>query len=558
MITTADVRDAADILRPVFDATGGQDGRVSIEVDPRLAHNTAGDHRRGQAAGLAGGPPEHAHQDPGDQGRPAGDHRGHRQGHQRQRHADLLAGALPRGHGRLPGRPGEGEGRRPGPVQDPLRGVLLRLPRGHRDRQAPGRRSAPTEAKALTRQGGRSPTPGWPTRRTRRSSPPTAGPRWTRRSANKQRPLWASTGVKDPAYKDTLYVDELVAPGTVNTMPEATLDATADHGEITGDTVRGTYEQARADLDARRRSSGSPTTRSCSCWRTRASRSSRRPGTTCSSPPRPSSSASLLRRADHLVRYSAEPIRCVTPQDRRLPRIAGPSGLVIFGVTGDLSRKKLMPAVYDLANRGLLPPGFSLVGFARREWEHEDFAQEVHDAVKEHARTPFREEVWQQLIQGMRFVQGDFDDDEAFETLKATIEELDKAQGTGGNFAFYLSVPPKFFPKVVQQLKKHGLADAAGGLLAPRGHREAVRPRPGLRPGAQPGRARGLPAQRGLPDRPLPGQGDRPEHPGAALRQHDVRADLEPVVRRPRPDHHGRGHRHRRPGRLLRRHRRRP
>ncbi|TJZ51104.1 glucose-6-phosphate dehydrogenase [Streptomyces piniterrae] len=155
--------------------------------------------------------------------------------------------------------------------------------------------------------------------------------------------------------------------------------------------------------------------------------------------------------------FGANPLRDAA--DRRLPRIAGPSGLVIFGVTGDLSRKKLMPAVYDLANRGLLPPGFSLIGFARREWEHEDFAQEVYEAVKEHARTPFREEVWQQLVQGCRFVQGNFDDDVAFETLKDTINELDKAQGTGGNFAFYLSVPPKFFPKVVQQLKKHGLAD---------------------------------------------------------------------------------------------------
>ena len=61
--------------------------------------------------------------------------------------------------------------------------------------------------------------------------------------------------------------------------------------------------------------------------------------------------------------------------DRRLNRIAGPSGLVIFGVTGDLSRKKLMPAVYDLANRGLLPPGFALIGFARRDWADQDFAQ---------------------------------------------------------------------------------------------------------------------------------------------------------------------------------------
>ena len=82
------------------------------------------------------------------------------------------------------------------------------------------------------------------------------------------------------------------------------------------------------------------------------------------------------------------------PRDRRLPRIAGPSGMVLFGVTGDLSRKKIMPAIYDLANRGLLPPGFSLTGFARRDWAAQDFAQIVHDSVKAHARTEFREEVW--------------------------------------------------------------------------------------------------------------------------------------------------------------------
>ena len=77
--------------------------------------------------------------------------------------------------------------------------------------------------------------------------------------------------------------------------------------------------------------------------------------------------------------------------DYRLNRIAGPSSLIIFGVTGDLSRKKLMPAVYDLANRGLLPPGFALVGFARRDWADQDFEQVVHDSVKQYARTEFRE-----------------------------------------------------------------------------------------------------------------------------------------------------------------------
>ena len=105
------------------------------------------------------------------------------------------------------------------------------------------------------------------------------------------------------------------------------------------------------------------------------------------------------------------------PRDKRLPRIAGPCSLVIFGVTGDLARKKLMPAVYDLANRGLLPPSFALVGFARRDWDDEDFAKVVHDAVREHARTGFREEVWERLSEGFRFVQGSFDDDAAFLSL---------------------------------------------------------------------------------------------------------------------------------------------
>jgi len=158
----------------------------------------------------------------------------------------------------------------------------------------------------------------------------------------------------------------------------------------------------------------------------------------------------------------ADPNPLRDPQDRRLPRIAGPCSIVIFGVTGDLSRKKLMPAVYDLANRGLLPPGFSLVGFARRDWAHQDFAQIVHDAVKEHARTPFREEVWDQLSEGFRFVPGDFSDDDAFENLRRTIDELDEVRGTGGNHAFYLSIPPRFFPDVIGQLKQHGLAEAEG------------------------------------------------------------------------------------------------
>jgi glucose-6-phosphate 1-dehydrogenase len=148
------------------------------------------------------------------------------------------------------------------------------------------------------------------------------------------------------------------------------------------------------------------------------------------------------------------------PRDKRLPRIAGPSCMVIFGVTGDLARKKLMPAIYDLAHRGLLPAGFSLVGFARRDWAHEDFGELVHDAVREHARTPFKESVWNRLAEGIRFVQGTFDDDDAFDRLAQTVKDLDAERGTGGNTAFYLSIPPGAFPVVVKQLARSGLANA--------------------------------------------------------------------------------------------------
>ncbi|HYB80698.1 MAG TPA: glucose-6-phosphate dehydrogenase [Mycobacterium sp.] len=149
-------------------------------------------------------------------------------------------------------------------------------------------------------------------------------------------------------------------------------------------------------------------------------------------------------------------------RDKRLPRIAGPCGMVIFGVTGDLARKKVMPAIYDLANRGLLPPTFSLVGFARRDWDTEDFGDVVYQAVKQHCRTPFRQENWERLAEGFRFVPGSFDDDESFVRLAETLEKLDAERGTGGNHAFYLAIPPKSFPAVCEQLHKSGLARPQG------------------------------------------------------------------------------------------------
>ncbi len=152
-----------------------------------------------------------------------------------------------------------------------------------------------------------------------------------------------------------------------------------------------------------------------------------------------------------------------SPLDQRLPRVAGPCGVVLFGVTGDLSRKKVMPAIYDLANRGLLPPGFALVGFARRDWADQDFAQIVHDSVREHSRTPFREETWKQLSEGIRFVSGDLGDEQSYLELKRVVADLDAKRGTNGNHAFYLSIPPGLFPVVLQHLKTSGLAETAPG-----------------------------------------------------------------------------------------------
>lgn len=147
-----------------------------------------------------------------------------------------------------------------------------------------------------------------------------------------------------------------------------------------------------------------------------------------------------------------------SPEDKRLPRIAGPSGMVIFGVTGDLARKKLLPAIYDLANRGLLPPGFALVGFGRRNWSKQDFEDYVCEAVEASSRTAFNTNVWDRLAEGMQFVSGSFNDNAAFDALANTLRSTDETRGTNGNWAFYLSVPPEHFSSVVHQLDRSGMA----------------------------------------------------------------------------------------------------
>ena len=153
------------------------------------------------------------------------------------------------------------------------------------------------------------------------------------------------------------------------------------------------------------------------------------------------------------------------PRDRRLPRVPEACALVVFGVTGDLARHKLLPAVYDLGNRGLLPPGFVMIGFARRDWGDGEFADMAKKHAKAGARTPWREDVWQRISDVTRFVPGSFDDDDSFDQIAETLEELEGSNGIRGNAAFYLSIPPPAFPAVLTQMQRTGMAsnEESGG-----------------------------------------------------------------------------------------------
>ena len=164
-------------------------------------------------------------------------------------------------------------------------------------------------------------------------------------------------------------------------------------------------------------------------------------------------------RGTATARPQANPLR--SPGDRRLPRVPEPCTLVVFGVTGDLARKKLIPAVYDLANRGLLPPGFVLLGFARRDWGDGEFEGVAREAAEKGARTEWRESTWKRLEGAIKFLPGSFDDDAAFDSLAETLQSLDASHGTQGNAAFYLSIPPTAFPVVLKQMQRTGMADNA-------------------------------------------------------------------------------------------------
>jgi glucose-6-phosphate 1-dehydrogenase len=138
----------------------------------------------------------------------------------------------------------------------------------------------------------------------------------------------------------------------------------------------------------------------------------------------------------------------------RLRRTPDPCALVIFGASGDLAHKKLMPALYALAFRRLLPERFAVVGVARSEGDDEAYRAEMQKAVQQHARDEFRDDVWSTLAANMRYVATDFADESGENRLFDVLHELDEQAGTGGNHLFYLAVPPGAFETIVRELGK--------------------------------------------------------------------------------------------------------
>lgn len=139
-------------------------------------------------------------------------------------------------------------------------------------------------------------------------------------------------------------------------------------------------------------------------------------------------------------------------------RVSDPCILVIFGATGDLTARKLVPAIYNLMREGQLPSNFACVGFARRDKSHEEFRKEMHDAINNFSRVkPIDEQLWSTFKEQIFYHCSEFDTDEGYARLKSFLSELDAKLGTKGNRVFYLSTQPSYFPVIAKKLHDSGL-----------------------------------------------------------------------------------------------------
>jgi glucose-6-phosphate 1-dehydrogenase len=141
-----------------------------------------------------------------------------------------------------------------------------------------------------------------------------------------------------------------------------------------------------------------------------------------------------------------------------LERLPSPCAMVIFGASGDLTRRKLMPALYDLALEGLLPPGFSVIGYARSEKSNDEFRAEVRESIRENARrTPIDEGLLNNFEEGISYVSGDFSSPDDYGRLAEELDRLDRERSTGGNRVYYLATPPSAYGEIARHLYESNL-----------------------------------------------------------------------------------------------------
>jgi len=143
----------------------------------------------------------------------------------------------------------------------------------------------------------------------------------------------------------------------------------------------------------------------------------------------------------------------------RLERMAEPCTMIICGATGDLTDRKLAPALYNTLLGGFLPPEFTVVGFARRELSDEEFRNHLLESINTYSRNrPVKPAIWESFAKGIEYHRGDLDDPAAYKELAKRLDRIDRDRGTAGNRLFYLAVPPNLYPEIVNQLDRAGLA----------------------------------------------------------------------------------------------------
>ncbi|GAB4190373.1 MAG: glucose-6-phosphate dehydrogenase [Roseiflexaceae bacterium] len=147
----------------------------------------------------------------------------------------------------------------------------------------------------------------------------------------------------------------------------------------------------------------------------------------------------------------------------RMRRTPEPCTVVIFGATGDLTHRKLVPALYNLQRERLLPPGFGVVGFARRDWSDDLFRQTLGEQLGKFSRSGVDTPLWESFASGFSYNRASFDDPEGYVQLAARLAELDEQRGTGGNRLFYLSTPPENYATIIRQLGAAGLNRSPNG-----------------------------------------------------------------------------------------------